>query len=255
MEACCYIKHWKFLFSPNLICSCFPPFVFVALVLLPEVSFGLWVLSLPASLCVSVCPCVCVNHLLVREIAWDQFMLGSPNLEQRCKTPWLRPLSFWRAIDCDLPDQLYLEHKKLPHLWFVRTTNHHPFKLGSPNLQQMFKIPWLISLLICCCFLGWGWGWGLGGGGGGGNLPWTLRSNYKSSFWFHNSWKYITTISYTPSREYRVVRYRYSRLLFTSEDRLCANLRVQEQSTNMTSQCQCPTFAWRHRSTVVTSQY
>ena len=41
--------------------------------------------------------------------------------------------------------------------------------------------------------------------------------------------------SYTLSREYRVVRNRYSRLLFTSEDRLCANLRVQEQSTNMTS--------------------
>ena len=36
----------------------------------------------------------------------------------------------------------------------------------------------------------------------------------------------ITTFSYTLSREYRVVRNRYSRLLFTSEDRLCANLRV-----------------------------
>ena len=48
----------------------------------------------------------------------------------------------------------------------------------------------------------------------------------------------IVKISYTLSREYRVVRSRYSRLLFTSEDRLCANLRVQEQSTNMTSQCQ-----------------
>ena len=53
--------------------------------------------------------------------------------------------------------------------------------------------------------------------------------------------------SYTLSREYRVVRNRYSQLIFTSEDRLCANLRVQEQSTNMTSQCQCPAFAWRHR--------
>ena len=42
-------------------------------------------------------------------------------------------------------------------------------------------------------------------------------------------------------------------LLFTSEDRLCANLCVQEQSTNITSQCQYLTFAWRHRSTVVTS--
>ena len=60
---------------------------------------------------------------------------------------------------------------------------------------------------------------------------------------------------YTLSSEYRVVRNRYSWLLFTSEDRLCANLRVQEQLGNMTSQCQCPTFAWRHRTTVVTSQY
>ena len=34
-------------------------------------------------------------------------------------------------------------------------------------------------------------------------------------------------LSYTLSREYQVARYRYSRLLFTSEDRLCANLRVQ----------------------------
>ena len=61
-------------------------------------------------------------------------------------------------------------------------------------------------------------------------------------------------LSYTLSREYWVVRNRGSRLLFTNEDRLCTNLRVQEQSTNMTSQCQCLAFAWRHRSTVMTSQ-
>ena len=40
------------------------------------------------------------------------------------------------------------------------------------------------------------------------------------------------------SRKYRVVINRYSQLLFTSEDRLYANLHVQEQSMNMTSQCQ-----------------
>ena len=34
--------------------------------------------------------------------------------------------------------------------------------------------------------------------------------------------------SYTLSREYRVMRNRYSPLLFTSEDRLCTNLRVQD---------------------------
>ena len=50
------------------------------------------------------------------------------------------------------------------------------------------------------------------------------------------------------------MRYRYSWLLFASEDHLCASLRVQEQSTNMTSQRQYPTYAWRHRSIVVPSQ-
>ena len=54
-----------------------------------------------------------------------------------------------------------------------------------------------------------------------------------------NSWSnwLIIGISYTLGREYRVIRNRYSRLLFTSEDRLCANLHVREPSTNMTSQC------------------
>ena len=57
------------------------------------------------------------------------------------------------------------------------------------------------------------------------------------------------------SREYQVVRNQYSRILFTSEVRLCANLRVQEQSTNMTSQCQYPAsrdvtdqLCWRHNA-------
>ena len=62
-------------------------------------------------------------------------------------------------------------------------------------------------------------------------------------------------VSYTLSRDNRVVKNRYLRLLFTSEDRFCANLHVQKQSTNMTSQCQYPKFAWRQRSTVVTSHY
>ena len=35
-------------------------------------------------------------------------------------------------------------------------------------------------------------------------------------------------------------RNQYSWLLFTSEDCLCANLRMQDQSTNMMSQCQYP---------------
>ena len=64
----------------------------------------------------------------------------------------------------------------------------------------------------------------------------------------------INIISYTLRREYRVVINRNSRLLFTSENRLCANLRVKEQLTHVTSQYQYLAFAWRHRSAVVTSQ-
>ena len=45
--------------------------------LLPEASFGLRVLSLPASVCVCVRPCV--NHELVRAITHHPFKLGSPN--------------------------------------------------------------------------------------------------------------------------------------------------------------------------------
>ena len=71
---------------------------------LPEASFGLRVLSLPASVCVCVCVSVClsvrlcVNHLLVRAITRDLFKLGSPNFDQRCKRPWLRSLLFWGQL-------------------------------------------------------------------------------------------------------------------------------------------------------------
>ena len=77
---------------------------------LPEASFGLRVLSSPASVCVCVrvCVCVslCVNHLLVRAITRDPFKLGSPNLDQRCKRPWLRSLLFLGVIDHDLQGQI-----------------------------------------------------------------------------------------------------------------------------------------------------
>ena len=67
---------------------------------LPEASFGLRVLSLPASVCVFVRPCI--NHELVRPITHHPFKLGSPNLDHRCKRPWLRSLLFWGVIDLDI---------------------------------------------------------------------------------------------------------------------------------------------------------
>ena len=88
----------------------------------------------------------CLNHLLVRAITRDPFKPGSPNLNHRCKRSWLRSLLFWGVIDLYLQGQIYLRSQNLAHFEFVRPITHHPFKLGSPNLDQMFKIPWIRSL-------------------------------------------------------------------------------------------------------------
>ena len=43
---------------------------------------------------ICVCVCVSVNHELVYAITNQPFKLESPNLDQRCKRPWLRSLLF-----------------------------------------------------------------------------------------------------------------------------------------------------------------
>ena len=75
---------------------------------LPEASFGLRVLSLPASACLCVClsVCVSVNPELVRAINHHTFKLEPPKLDKRCKTTWLRSLLFCGAIDLDLQGQI-----------------------------------------------------------------------------------------------------------------------------------------------------
>ena len=104
---------------------------------LPEASFGLRVLSLPAYVCVYVCVCLCVcvsvNHELVRAIIHQPFKLGSPNLVQRSKTPWLRSLLFFGAIDLD-PFWACASHYSPPIL--VRIS-----KLGQVMHFSTVKIP------------------------------------------------------------------------------------------------------------------
>ena len=113
-----------------------------------------WPLSIVVAwIWVCVCPClsvcVCVNHELVRMIIHDSFKLGSPNLDQRCKPPWLWSLLFCRAIDLDLQGQIYLKLNFMQfQAEFVCTVTHHPYKLGSPNLDQECKTTWLRSLLF-----------------------------------------------------------------------------------------------------------
>ena len=97
---------------------------------------------------VSVSVCVCINHLLVRTITHQPFNLGSSNLHQRCKTPWLRSLFIWGLIDLDLQGQIKLESWILPHFELVRTITCYPFQLESPNLDHKCISAWLRSPLL-----------------------------------------------------------------------------------------------------------
>ena len=70
---------------------------------LPEASFGLRVLSLPASVRPSASPSV---TKFVRSITQYRFKLGSLNLDHMCIRPWLRSLLFLGLIDFDLQGQI-----------------------------------------------------------------------------------------------------------------------------------------------------
>ena len=74
------------------------------------------------------------------------FKLGSPNLDPRCKSPWL--ILFWGVIDLDLQSQIQLQSQNWPHFELVLVITHNLFKLGSPNLGQRCNILWWKSLLF-----------------------------------------------------------------------------------------------------------
>ena len=114
--------------------------IFISFYLRPVLAFGCC-----RCLRLSVCPSVrpCGNHLLVRAITRHPIKLGSPNLDHRCKRPWLRSLLFWGVIDLHLQGKIKLQSPKLPHFELLGMITHHLFKLGSPNLGQRCKIPGL----------------------------------------------------------------------------------------------------------------
>ena len=82
----------------------------------PVMAFG-YCRCLRLSVCVCVCMCVCVsvNHQFVRTITCHPLKLQSPNLDQKCKRPWLRSLLFLGFIDLDLQGQIELKSQNLPH--------------------------------------------------------------------------------------------------------------------------------------------
>ena len=111
---------------------------------LPGASFGLRVLSLPA------CMSLSVNHQLVRAVT-QPFKLEPPNLDQRCKRPWLKSLLFYGTIDIELEGQIELQCQNLPHFELVRAISRHQWKSVFPNFGQKCILALFRSLYI------WGW--------------------------------------------------------------------------------------------------
>ena len=104
--------------------------------------------SVCQSVCLSVClsVCVCVNHLLVRPITLDPFKLGSPNLDQRCKRPWLRSLLFWGG-NWPWPSRSNLTSKsEFTQFWACPDHNSLPIqaritKFGPEVENSLVKVP------------------------------------------------------------------------------------------------------------------
>ena len=105
--------------------------------------------------CLRVCVCLSVNHQLVPAITHQPFKLESPNLDQRCKRPWLRSRLFFGTIDLELQGQIELKSQNLPHVELVRAISHHQLKSIFPNLGQKCILALLRSLLI----FGLDWPW------------------------------------------------------------------------------------------------
>ena len=121
--------------------------------LLPEASFGLRVLSLPASVCLCVCVCVYQSRACPRD--------NSPLIQAsiaKCgvhvqftvqKTLVKNPIVF--GGDWPWPSRsnlTWFESRILPHFELVRPITCHSFKLESPNLDQKCILPRLKSLLF-----------------------------------------------------------------------------------------------------------
>ena len=74
----------------------------------PVLAFG-YCRCLRLCVCVCLSVCMCVNHEFVRAITLHPFKLESPNLEHRCKTPWLRSVLFCVVIDLTFKVKFHLK--------------------------------------------------------------------------------------------------------------------------------------------------
>ena len=118
------------------------------MIFLPEASFGLRVLSLPASVCVSVCLSVCQSLVCPSDNSGHvsaRITKFGPNMQN---TLVRVPIVLWTDRPW-LQGQIQLEIPNLLHFELVCNIPHHSFKPGSSNLNQRCKIHWLRSRLFC----------------------------------------------------------------------------------------------------------
>ena len=98
----------------------------------------------------SLCPDVrpsgppCVTSF-VCAITHHSFKLGSLNVYQRCKRPFLRSLFFCRWDYIDLKGQIELKNSNLTPFWACL---HHAFILGSLHFDRRFTSHWLRFILF-----------------------------------------------------------------------------------------------------------
>ena len=85
---------------------------------------------------VVACVCVCVGQS--RASTNQPFKLESPNLDQRCKRPWLRSLLFWVRLTLNFKVKLNLKIQNLPHFQLVHAISHHQLKSVFPNFDQKY---------------------------------------------------------------------------------------------------------------------
>ena len=155
----------------------------VVLPFLPEASFGLWLLSLPASVRpLWILAQTSMSQLTVQQsylLCWELL----PDRNRKSMGLWYWELMshpdpvvlpvgtlhslewFWvsRRIFVYSHHNTIVFFSKTSVTKFVRTMTHHPFKLGSPNWDQRCKPRWLMYPLL--------W-WG--------NRPWPSGSNLTS---------------------------------------------------------------------------
>ena len=106
-----------------------------------------WPSVVVACVCVCVCLSVCQSLACPRDNSGPvqaRITKFGPKMQ---KTLVKVPIVLW--TDRPWPSGSNLTWKsKLIHFELVRTKTHHPFKVVSPNLDQMCKIPWLRSILF-----------------------------------------------------------------------------------------------------------